>query len=129
MVSPHACLLPELPFWREEADYVMGSGLCKDVAGPGGTGEQSSPQPPADVSGAEPGPCSHRSGLPGPESRSQGWGSNGEGEVLAWNETALAGLRNASLGPSFLRNQTNPFSSQASVSLPEKLRRGGFGNL
>lgn len=38
-LSPRSNLLPERPFWKEAApDYVIGSGLCKDVAGPGGTG-------------------------------------------------------------------------------------------
>lgn len=74
MVSPHAHLLPELPFGKEEADYVMGSGLCKEVAGPGGTGEQSSPPARSRSLWSRARPLPHRSGLPGPEWRGGGAG-------------------------------------------------------
>lgn len=69
-LSPRSNLLPELPFWEEAAaGYVTGCELCKNVAGPGGTGGWER-QPPS------PAPA------PSPQQKLQEWGPG------SWSHTA-----------------------------------------
>lgn len=127
---PCSSQFPELPFRKQAAaDYVRGSGLCKDAAGSGGTGgteEHPHPAPspaPSRTSGAGPDSSSHTPQLPN-------WDRGRRGKGVLRNKTAMAaesGMR--AWVPDFLCTGHTSSTLWVLVSLSETPRRGGLGNL
>lgn len=119
-LSPCLNLLPELPFRKEAAaDYVIRTGLCKDVAGPGGpggTGQLPQPLLPAPStnlwSGARLLPQAAQVPPPPGLRTAAQLQQETQGEAVVRPEAALVGESGIlAWGPSSLMNWTNVFPS------------------